>query len=75
MAPMLLSQLWRQNARRFGVTIQSEAVIDGGHTLYLTVEAADRESVERFMNPFAQVGSVEVQAASRCEAVVERGAC
>ncbi|MEK6756265.1 MAG: DUF3303 family protein [Bacteroidota bacterium] len=75
MAPMLLSQLSEQNAQRFGVIIQSEAVIDGGHTLYLTVEAPDRKSVEQFMQPFAQIGSVEVWPASHCEVVVERGAC
>ena len=75
MAPMLLSQLSRENASRFGITIRSEAVIDGAHTLYLTVEAVDRESVERFMSPFSQVGSVEVLPASHCEVVVARGAC
>ena len=39
MAPMLLSHLSTKNAKKFGVHIQSEAVIDGGHTLYLTLEA------------------------------------
>jgi hypothetical protein len=75
MAPMLLSQLSEQNAQRLGVTIQSEAVINGGHTLYLTLEADDKESVERLMKPFAEFGAVDIQAASHCEAVVERGGC
>lgn len=75
MAPMLLQHLSRENAQRFGINIRSEAVADGKHTLYLIVEAKDRESVNRFMQPFAQAGSVEVYAASPCEVVVERGAC
>ncbi len=75
MAPMLLAHLSRQNAQRFGVNIHSEAVIDGGHTLYLIVEAENRESVSKFMEPFAQAGTVEVLPASRCETVVERGEC
>ena len=75
MAPLLLAQLSEQNARRLGVAIRSEAVVNGAHTLYLTVEAANRESVERLMKPFAEVGTIEIQAASHCEAVVERGGC
>jgi hypothetical protein len=75
MGAMLLSHLSHQNANGFGIKIQSEAVIDGGHTLYLTLEARDRASVERFMQPFAQVGSVEVLPASPCEVVVDRKAC
>ncbi|GEM_PF-779043 len=75
MASMLLAHLSRQNAHRFGVNIHSEAVIDGGHTLYLIVEAENKESVSKFMEPFTQAGTVEIQPASRCEAVVERGEC
>jgi len=75
MAPKLLSHLSRENAERFGITIQGEAVVDGAHTLYLILEGADGESVNRFMQPFAQAGSVEVHPASPCELVVQRGAC
>lgn len=75
MAPMLLKHLSPANAEQFGIKIQSEAVIDGEHTLYLIVESAERDNVNRFMQPFAQAGSVEIFPASRCEAVVERGAC
>lgn len=75
MASRLLSHLSPENAERFGVRIQSEAVVDGGHALYLTLEATDKESVSRFMQPFAQAGSVDIFPASRCEAVVDRGVC
>jgi uncharacterized protein with GYD domain len=75
MGAMLLSHLSQQNAQSFGINIHSEAVINGEHTLHLTLEAADRATVERFMQPFAQVGMVEVLSASPCEVVVERGAC
>ncbi|MGH2567984.1 MAG: DUF3303 domain-containing protein [Bacteroidota bacterium] len=74
-APMLLSHLASENAKKFGVTIQGEAVIDGQHTLFLIAEAADRSSVDRFMQPFYQAGSVEILPSSSCEAVVNRGTC
>jgi hypothetical protein len=75
MAPMLLQHLSPSNAASFGVSIHSEAVVDGGHTLYLILDAPDGESVERYMTPFAMAGSVEVQPASPCEVVVARAAC
>ncbi len=72
-APMLLQHL--ANSERFGVNIRSEAVADGRHTLYLILEADNKESVNNFMQPFAQAGSVEITPASPCEVVVERGVC
>lgn len=75
MAPMLLQILSAENASKYGVNIQGEAVVDGAHTLYLIVEAPSQESVTRFMEPFSQAGSVDVLHASRCEVVVGRGGC
>ncbi|MBI4428725.1 MAG: sulfite oxidase [Ignavibacteriales bacterium] len=75
LAPMLVKHLSQQNADRSGIRIHSEAVIDGAHTLYIILEASNREAVNRFMQPFSQVGSVEILQASHCETVVERGAC
>lgn len=72
---MLLTHLAPANASRFGLTIHGEAVVNGAHTLYLIVDAPDRENVTRFMQPFAQAGSVEILPASPCEVVVSRGAC
>ncbi len=73
MAPMLLKHL--ANSKQFGVNILSEAVADGKHTLYLLLKADSKESVNNFMQPFAQAGSVEIIPASPCEVVVGRGVC
>lgn len=75
MAQMLLNHLSPQNTKSQGLTIRAEAVIDNTHTLYMIVDGPDRESVTRFMQPFAQAGTVEIHPASPCEAVVSRGGC
>ncbi len=75
MGQQLLAHLAPESARRFGVTLAGDGVIDGQHTLYLIVEAASPAAVESFMEPFRQAGSVEVLAASPCEVVVQRGGC
>ena len=75
MGQMLLEHLTEKNARKFGVDLLSEAVLDGQHTLVLIAEAEDLEYINNFMQPFAMVGSVEVVPASTCEAVVERQGC
>lgn len=75
MGAMLLAHIAPQNARRFGVEIHSDAVLDGEHTFVLIVEAPHRSNVEEFMQPFLQAGSVEVFPASSCETVVERAGC
>jgi len=72
-APQLLKLL--ASAPQAGVTILAEAVVDGAHELDLIVDAPAADAVERFMGPFAQMGSVSVRAASVCESVVERGSC
>lgn len=74
-APMLLKHLAPGNAKSYDLNIQAEAVINNAHTLYMIVEAKDRESVQRFMQPFAMAGSVEILPASTCEDVVTRGGC
>ena len=74
-ASFLLSHLSPGNAGKHGITLHSEAVIDGGHTLYVIAEAASRAAVESYMQPFAQAGEVEIQQASHCEQVVERKSC
>lgn len=73
--PMLLAHVERENARRFGVDIQGEAVIRGAHTLYLIVDAADPAGLDRFLQPFRQFGTVQALASNACEAVVASGGC
>ena len=75
MGPMLVQHVSPQNAGGFGVTVHSDAVIDGQHTFYLILEAADEGKVKEFMAPFYQAGSVDIWPASSCERVVERGKC
>ena len=75
MGQMLLQHLSQQNARKFGVDLLGDAVLDGQHTLVLIAEAEDQEYLQNFMQPFAQAGSVEITPASTCEAVVERQGC
>ena len=41
MGQMLLTHLSRMNARKFGIDLQGEAVLDGKHTLNLIMEAKD----------------------------------
>jgi hypothetical protein len=73
--PMLAQHVSHGNAEKFGLRLQGEAVIDGGHTLYLILESEDQGRVEEFMAPFQNFGTVEVLPASRCEQVVARAAC
>lgn len=72
---MLLEHLSRSNARKFGVDLLAEAVLDGQHSMVLIAESEDPQYVRDFMQPFAQAGSVEITVASTCEAVVERQGC
>lgn len=72
---MLLEHLSPLNARKFGVSVQADAVLDGEHTFVLILESDDREKIEQFMQPFQQAGPVEIYPASLCETVVERAGC
>lgn len=75
MGQMLLQHLTKANARKFGVDLLEDAVLDGQHTLVLIAETEDPQYLHHFMQPFAMAGSVEIFPASTCEAVVERQGC
>lgn len=75
MGQMLLSHLSPLNARKYGLTLNADAVLDNQHTFVLIVEANGLAQVENFMQPFKMAGSVEIWAASHCEEVVERAGC
>jgi uncharacterized protein with GYD domain len=72
---MLLTHLSPANARKFGISLHGDAVLDGQHTLVLILEAEEKNQVENFMQPFSMAGPVEIWPASECEAVVERAGC
>ena len=75
MGPMLLKHVAPRNAEGFGVKILGDAVVDGGHRYVLIVDAESDNKVRQFMDPFFNVGSVEIWPASSCERLVARGRC
>jgi hypothetical protein len=75
MGAMLLAHLSPMNARKFGVNLIGDAVLDGQHTLVAIAEADSPSDVEAFMQPFSMAGPVEITPASTCEVVVERLGC
>lgn len=75
MGAMLLNHMSRPNVRQHGIDIQSEAIIEGEHTLYMILESSDEDHVTEFMKPFAMVGSVNVYPASTCVRAVASGGC
>jgi uncharacterized protein with GYD domain len=75
MGPTLVQHVTKAHARKFGVDLIGDAVLDGQHTFVLILEAEDQAYIEQFMQPFAMAGSVEITPASTCEMVVERQGC
>jgi DMSO/TMAO reductase YedYZ molybdopterin-dependent catalytic subunit len=75
MGATLLNYLSRPNVRKYGITIQGEAVVHGQHTMYMIVESSDETRIREFMQPFAQAGDVDVYAAATCAGVVSSGGC
>ena len=71
----LLNHLSRPNVSRFGLRIHGEAVVQGEHTMYLIVEAADEVRLRAFMEPFQMAGSLDIYPASTCVRVVANGGC
>ena len=71
----LLNYLSRPSVRQHGIRIQGEAVVQGEHTFYLIVEAADEAGLRAFMEPFQMAGSVDIYPASTCARVVASGGC
>jgi hypothetical protein len=61
-------------AARYGVAIQAEAVLEE-HAIYLIVEAASQEQVERYMAYFARIGTVRVRPAVSSEEAATRRGC
>ena len=48
MGANLVQHVTKQNARKFGVDLLSDAVLDGRHTFVLILEAQDRTQIEQF---------------------------
>jgi DMSO/TMAO reductase YedYZ molybdopterin-dependent catalytic subunit len=75
MGASLLNHLSRPNVRKFGLQIQGEAVVQGEHTMYLIVEAADEGRLRAFMQPFQMAGTLDIYPASTCVRAVASGGC
>jgi DMSO/TMAO reductase YedYZ molybdopterin-dependent catalytic subunit len=71
----LLNHLSRPNLRKFGLQIQGEAVVQGEHTMYMIVDAADENRLREFLQPFQVAGSLDIYPASTCVRTVASGGC
>ena len=68
----LLDHINPLNARKFGINLKGDAVLDNQHTFVLILDAEGKSQIEYFMEPFKQAGQVEIWPASSCETVVDR---
>jgi DMSO/TMAO reductase YedYZ molybdopterin-dependent catalytic subunit len=75
MGAMLLNHLSKPSVRRHGIQVHGEAVVGGEHTLYMIVDSPDLESVQKFMQPFGMVGTVDIYPSQSCVHVVASGGC
>jgi len=75
MGATLLNHLSPPNVRKFGLQIHGEAVVQGEHTMFLIVEAADEQDLREFMRPFQRAGSLDIFPASTCVRAVASGGC
>jgi len=75
MMMMLGKHVSQPNADTFGIRILSDVVHPGEHRLNMVLEADSQEPVEKFAQPFAMVGTVEVHEVHTCEQVVESSVC
>lgn len=73
-ARQFLEHISAAAAARYGVAIQAEAVLEE-HAIYLILEAASQEQVERFLAYFAPLGTVRVRPAFSGEEAVTRHGC
>jgi DMSO/TMAO reductase YedYZ molybdopterin-dependent catalytic subunit len=71
----LLNHLSRPSARRSGVEIRAEAIVEGEHSLYMIVESESHERVRDYMDLFRVAGEVDIHPASTCARAVAAGGC
>ena len=75
MMAMLGRHVSQENASKFGITIQSDVVVPGEHHLMMVLAAPSQEPVDKFMQPFSMVGTVQVTEVRTCEQVVATARC
>lgn len=75
MLQMLGKHVSQENADKFGIKIQSDVVIPGEHRMHMVLVAPSQEPVDKFMQPFSMVGTVDVKQVSTCDEVVATANC
>ncbi len=65
----------QENADTFGIKIHADVVHPGEHRMMMVLEADSQEPIDRFVQPFAMVGSVDVKEVSTCGEVVRTATC
>jgi hypothetical protein len=72
---MLGQHVSQENADTFGIKIHSDIVHPGEHRMMMVLEAGSKDDVDRFVQPFSMVGSVDVKEVTNCEQVVQTSTC
>ncbi|MDP9236791.1 MAG: sulfite oxidase [Chloroflexota bacterium] len=75
MLQMLGKHVTQPSADKFGVKIIADVVHPGEHWMNMVLEAPDKKNVDEFVQPFGQVGTVEVKEVTTCEQVVSTAKC
>ena len=75
MMKMLGQHVTQGNADTYDIRILADVVHPGEHKMTMVLEAPSQELIDRFMQPFGMVGSVEVKEVTTCEQVVATAVC
>lgn len=75
MMMMLGKHVSEPNAATYGIRVLADIVHPGEHRMNMVLEADSQEPIDKFMQPFGMVGSVDVKQVSTCEQVVATGKC
>ena len=75
MMAMLGKHVTQENADTFGIKILADVVHPGEHKMNMVLAADTQERVDKFVQPFGMVGSVDVKQVSTCEQVVASARC
>jgi hypothetical protein len=63
--------LGSERLKQCGVTVVEDCKVKGEHRLLLLVESQGRQNVEKYAEPFKQVGPTEVRDLTTCSAFLQ----
>ena len=72
---MLGQHVTQPAADKYGVKIHADVVHRGEHRMMMVLEADSQSTVEKYVAPFGQVGTVDVKEVATCEEVVRTATC